>query len=204
MRSKMGMRVGELVEVRSPAEILATLDERGTLDGLPFMPEMLRYCGRRLVVDKRTEKVCDTIYPLASRRVPDTVLLGNLRCDGSGHDGCQADCRLFWKEAWLRRVDPAEPPSMPDDDENARAALTQLLGRNTKVMIEVEGQPALRYRCQNTELSKASRYLKIWDVRAYLRVYAAGNVGLLRFLRVLARAGVEEPLRKFGITPRVL
>ena len=34
--------IGEVVEVRSPEEILATLDENGELDGLPFMPEMLR------------------------------------------------------------------------------------------------------------------------------------------------------------------
>jgi hypothetical protein len=34
------LRRGDLVEVNSPAEILATLDERGDLEGLPFMPEM--------------------------------------------------------------------------------------------------------------------------------------------------------------------
>src|SRR5215475_13657598 len=35
-----GLRPGEMIEVRSLPEILATLDERGCLDGLPFMPEM--------------------------------------------------------------------------------------------------------------------------------------------------------------------
>src|SRR3989442_827918 len=92
------LRRGDLVEVRSASEILATLDERGMLDGLPFMPEMMRYCGRRLIVDCRVVKVCDTIFPLASGLLPNTVLLGNLRCDGSGHNGCQADCRLYWKD----------------------------------------------------------------------------------------------------------
>ena len=33
------LRVGEWVEVKSADEILATLDERHTVDGLPFMPE---------------------------------------------------------------------------------------------------------------------------------------------------------------------
>ena len=32
------------------------------------------------------------------------MLLEDLRCDGSAHDGCQAECRVFWKEAWLKRV----------------------------------------------------------------------------------------------------
>ena len=57
------LRVGDVVEVRSAAEILATLDERGELDGLPFMPEMLRFCGRRLTVHKVAHKLCDTIEP---------------------------------------------------------------------------------------------------------------------------------------------
>ena len=44
------MRAGDRVELRSPAEILATLDERGCLDGLPFMPEMLGFFGRPFTV----------------------------------------------------------------------------------------------------------------------------------------------------------
>ena len=36
----LNLRVGELVEVRSEDEILATLDVDGELEGLPFMPEM--------------------------------------------------------------------------------------------------------------------------------------------------------------------
>jgi hypothetical protein len=34
---------GGLAEVHSQEAILATLDEWGALDSLPFMPEMLRY-----------------------------------------------------------------------------------------------------------------------------------------------------------------
>jgi len=36
------LTVGELVEVRSKDEILATLDERGRFDGMLFVPEMLQ------------------------------------------------------------------------------------------------------------------------------------------------------------------
>ena len=42
----MSFKAGDLIEVRSAAEILATLDERGELENLPFMPEMLKFCGR--------------------------------------------------------------------------------------------------------------------------------------------------------------
>ena len=37
---EQGFRAGNLVRVRSPGEVLRTLDADGTLDGLPFMPEM--------------------------------------------------------------------------------------------------------------------------------------------------------------------
>jgi hypothetical protein len=48
----LNLRVGELVEVRSEHEILATLDENGELKNLPYMPEMLQFCGQRFLVDK--------------------------------------------------------------------------------------------------------------------------------------------------------
>jgi hypothetical protein len=41
---------GSLVEVRTPDEIIQTLDAEGALDHLPFMPEMLEFCGRRFRV----------------------------------------------------------------------------------------------------------------------------------------------------------
>ena len=58
---RLDLRVGELVEVRSEEEILATLDDNGELDALPFMPEMLQYCGRQFTVYKVAHKLCDTM-----------------------------------------------------------------------------------------------------------------------------------------------
>jgi hypothetical protein len=86
---RLGLRVGELVEVRSQEEILATLDERGELDALPFMPEMLRFCGQRFTVYKVAHKLCDTISATGMRRMRDAVHLTGVRCDGQAHGGCQ-------------------------------------------------------------------------------------------------------------------
>ncbi len=47
------LRAGDLVVVRTPDEILKTLDANGTLDNLPFMPEMLKFCGKRFRVMNR-------------------------------------------------------------------------------------------------------------------------------------------------------
>ena len=49
---------GDLVEVSSAAEILSTLDATGTLGKLPFMPEMLAFCGREFRVSRRAFKTC--------------------------------------------------------------------------------------------------------------------------------------------------
>src|SRR5262249_55007667 len=104
----LDLRVGDLVEVRGQAEILATLDENGEYESLPFMPEMLKYCGQRLTVYKVAHKLCDTMTRLGIRRMENAVHLTGARCDGGGHGGCQAACLIYWKHAWLRKVDPAE------------------------------------------------------------------------------------------------
>ncbi len=100
----LDLKAGEWVEVRSQEEILATLDEKGWLEGLPFMPEMLQYCGQKLRVYKRADKTCDTVVPWSIRRMENAVHL-ETRCDGSGHGGCEAGCLIFWKEAWLKRAE---------------------------------------------------------------------------------------------------
>ena len=61
--------------MRSAEEILATLDERGELENLPFMPEMLAFCGQRLTVHKVAHKLCDTISRSGMRRMTNAVHL---------------------------------------------------------------------------------------------------------------------------------
>ena len=167
------------------------------------MPEMLQYCGHRFVVFRRAEKICDTIKTYGSRRIRATVLLEDLRCDGSGHDGCQADCRLFWKEAWLRRIDSMEPLSSTNTNGNTSSSLADILSRFTKQFRDMEGHAIGTYRCQATELYRASTPLSVWDPRPYIKEFACGNVTFGRFLRISARAFIMEPLRKFGFIPTI-
>jgi hypothetical protein len=115
---------GAWVEVLSAREIAAALDAKGQLEGLPFMPEMVRYCGRRFRVALRAERTCAHPSPAPLRRLERTVTLAGLRCDGAAHGGCQLGCMLLWKEAWLRPVDGpavrAEPPR-PEGSRPSRA-----------------------------------------------------------------------------------
>ncbi len=190
------------MDVASPSQILATLDRHGTLEELPFMPEMAAFCGRRFTVGRRAERICDTIDHSGSRRIRDTVFLADLRCDGAAHGRCQAECRLFWKEVWLRKVTPQTPPPvLPTASE--LEALIERTTRPVKRTVEVEGRLQERWSCQATELTRASGRLKLWDPRTYLREWTTGNVTLGHFLRVMRRAVVQEPLRKLGILSEV-
>ena len=113
----MKTRAGDWVEVRSKEEILRTLDKSGRLDGLPFMPQMFNYCGRRFRVHSSAYKTCDTVSGhYVGRSLPDAVHL-NMRCDGQAYGGCQAGCLIFWKNAWLKPVEgPVLAKPVPDGD----------------------------------------------------------------------------------------
>ena len=51
------LRPGDMVRVRTAEEILATLDDEGTVEGIPFMPEMIPNVDRHYRVSKRIEKI---------------------------------------------------------------------------------------------------------------------------------------------------
>jgi hypothetical protein len=176
-------RAGDFVEVRSEEEILRTLDADGKLDGLPFMPEMLGFCGQRYRVRARAHKACDTIDWQQFRRMDSTVHLEELRCDGSAHGGCQAGCLIFWKEAWLRPVDAQEAEgTIPIGDgvptsKNALVAATEV-GTN-------DAGKTL-FSCQATELTRASKgFLPWWDPSQYVQDIASGNSTPWRVIRAL-------------------
>jgi hypothetical protein len=98
----LNLQPKEWVEVRSKTEILATLDAEGKHKGLRFVPEMFEYCGRRVQVFKRVNKICLEESPDV-RRIRNTVLLEGSLCKGGGV-GCDRACFHFWREAWLRRI----------------------------------------------------------------------------------------------------
>jgi hypothetical protein len=193
----LNLRPGERVEIRSEGEILATLDAHGRLDGQPFMPEMLEFCGKQFKVYKRSDKTCDTISSTGSRRLWNTVHLDDLRCDGSSHDGCQARCFLFWKEAWLKRVRPRFRDRifsitlrlLPKDtrhNEERNSLLTLETFRRTIYVRGGEDAMAKPvYACQATEALRASFPLPWWDVRQYYRDVCWGNAGVLDLVRAV-------------------
>ena len=157
---------GDWVEVLPAAEILQTLDANQTLDGLPFMPEMLPFCGRRHRVALRAERTCIAPPEVPFRQLRDAVVLAGLRCDGSLHGGCELGCMFLWKEAWLRRVtDEAGGTDMQVASEPAAGS------EDSPVQLRstVEGDPE-HYFCQATELPRATEPGEpVWKPGQYLR-----------------------------------
>jgi len=177
-------------------EIMATLDERGELDGLPFMPEMLAWCGRRLRVDKVALKLCDTIDWTGMRRMHDAVHLEGTRCDGQAHGGCQAGCNIYWKEAWLKRAPTGG--TAPDNGTSAPAASTAdpvpvTLTAATRRPADGDPPGEERYACQATELLRAApERVAPWDVKQYVQDVRSGNTGALAMVRTLGVGAFNE------------
>jgi len=174
------MRVGDRVRVKSLDAILETLDERGETGGMPFMPEMLPLCGQTLTVSKRADKTCDTVMATGLRRMTDTVHLGNMRCDGSAHGGCQTNCLFFWREEWLVR-EPAEDPAdlVTDGTDEARHAAVRLLHAAATVP-DPNPEGSTRYSCQATRVRAGSHDLSVFDLRQYVRDVTSGNAPVRR------------------------
>lgn len=181
----MMLRAGDMVEVRSKEEILAMMGPDGCVDRLPFMPEMLQYCGRRFRVAAIAHKTCDTATLLMGRRMRDAVFLEDLRCDGSAHGGCQARCLLFWKTAWLRPVNgSAKPDPPPRPAQQRMATCSELRLTEATHSITAGGQP--RYVCQATEHWAASEPLRPMAISHFAADLRTGNAKLGDIFRVVS------------------
>jgi len=157
------LRPGDLVEVRTP-------------DEMPFMPEMLEFCGQRFRISRRALTICFS-GPGTTRgfRTDDVVTLDGVRCSGTAHDGCQKACLIFWREAWLRKVEETAVQSQTDlrGVDRLRGRLKVLTGPNN-------------YYCQTSELPKATDPLSRWQrLEKYLNGLCEGNFNALQMAQGL-------------------
>lgn len=167
--------VGDEVEVRSLEEIQATLDEKGCLGGIPFMPEMVPFCGRPGRVFRSVDKIYDYGRTRGMRHLKNCVLVSGLRCDGERHGGCQARCYVIWRTEWLRKPGGARG-----------ATLTRAIAPAQVLAVAPDGTPRQRYFCQYTELHAASTPMGPWGLGKELRPLVAGNVTLKTWIVGLA------------------
>jgi hypothetical protein len=176
MKETGKLHSGDLVEIKTPEEILRTLDTNGTSDQLPFMPEMVEFCGKRFRVANLVVKTCSYTGTGTNMRAFSTdniVTLDGLRCSGVEHDGCPKACMIFWREAWLHKIEDAAVPVRADSNGSTqlRTRLKTLAGPNT-------------YFCQASELLKATRPLAKWErIGKCLVEVRAGNCTAVQMIQ---------------------
>jgi len=176
---------GQIVEVKIAAEIAATLDADGALDGVPFMPEMAAFCGRRLTVRSRVDRTCVEGHGL--RRLHNTLLLEDARCDGALHDGCQRNCLIFWKEAWLKPASDTDKPASDAAPDAAAGLVTAPVMRGEL------------YHCQSTVLAEASDRLPRWNIVGLFGDVARGELSPVGLVGMLGRTVVNRVRRLAGL-----
>ena len=103
--SRTGIKAGDLVRVRSRAEIESTLDGWNELKGCAIMPDMWQYCGTKQRAFKVVERFVDERdYRL--KKGTGIILLEGLICQGTIDYGrCDRSCFYFWREEWLENID---------------------------------------------------------------------------------------------------
>jgi len=103
-KGELGLKVGDWVRVKSQEEVRTALDAKSSNRGLSFEPEMTRYLGRVHRVAQVVERIIDERKGKMVR-LDRTVVLDQVYCEGLCNKACPRKNPLFWREAWLERVE---------------------------------------------------------------------------------------------------
>lgn len=102
-RGDLGLEAGEWVAIKPVLEIRRTLDASGRNCGLSFEPDMADFATGRFQVDFPIRKIISEqtgqMIPLAN-----TVALKGVTCVGRCSKNCPRNNTLYWREAWLNRI----------------------------------------------------------------------------------------------------
>ena len=103
----LGLKPGDLVRVKSHAEILSTINAHNWHGGLYFDVEMVPFCGRTYRVRTRVERFIDEKTGRMRQMKTPTVILEGVACK-SQFSKCRMFCprslHSWWREEWLERV----------------------------------------------------------------------------------------------------
>lgn len=182
---------GERVRIRSALDIAATLTADQALDGLPFMPEMLEFCGRTFRVQLRAGRTCVVPPRRPLPRLMGAVVLGGLRCTGAFHGGCQLGCMLLWKEEWLTRNPERASGTTAGADEQDESEDPH--GWGMPRFAATRGHDPDLFFCQGTELPRATVPGEpLWNPRQYVRFLRDRTFTMPELVGMFARPVVRR------------
>jgi len=106
---RLNLKQGDLVRVKSLAEIEQTLDVRGQNRGLSFDPEeMAPYCGRVFKVKGHVTRIINELTGKMMHMKQPCVVLEGVLCSGE-YASCRLNCPRaippYWRELWLEPID---------------------------------------------------------------------------------------------------
>jgi hypothetical protein len=155
------------------------------------MPEMSRLCGERFRVSGRALTTCFSgTDPHRGFHDDDLVTLDDVRCSGAEHDGCEKACLIFWREAWLRRIDGAA----------ASAAASNGGSERLRARLKTTSTPDTYY-CQASELAKISEPIpRTAKLRRYVAALLAGNFSFCQMCSGIAIWGCSRARRALSGT----
>ena len=118
----LGLKPGDLVRVKSHAEILSTINAHNWHGGLYFDVEMVPFCGRTYRVRTRVERFIDEKTGRIRQMKTPTVILEGVACK-SKFSKCRMFCprslHSWWREEWLERVPEVRADAGLGDDNAA-------------------------------------------------------------------------------------
>ena len=215
--------------MRSAREILATLDDDGTVRGSRrSCPRCSSTSASGIRVSKRLEKICDYFAEAAeprSLRPERGAAAVNLRCDGSAHDGCHGPTAgSSGRRRGCAHVVAQHAPHDPEAEAAALAELERRVQRRSVSRGSSTTDPEEVWRCQATEAPRASTPIRrptrvgrtsessragtsaIWRLLARcvpcaLRSASVGSCGSSTSCRSRSRARIVSRVRRLDLEP---
>ena len=115
----LNLQPGELVRIKSHAEILETLNTASRNRGLYWDAEEVPYCGGTYRVLKRVTKIIDEKTGKMRDMKNPCIVLDSVVCQ-SRYSQCRMFCPrsiyAYWREIWLERVGPDTTDSRLEKD----------------------------------------------------------------------------------------
>jgi hypothetical protein len=102
----LGLRPGELVQIRPYKEVLQTLDRNNKNRGMFFDAEEVPYCGKTFRVRSTVEKIINERTGKMITLKDKNVILEGVICKGHYSDRrmhCPRAIYSIWRETWLER-----------------------------------------------------------------------------------------------------
>jgi hypothetical protein len=107
-RATLDLAQGDLVQVKSYAEILETVDVANRNLGLRFDAEMVPYCSGIFRVRGRVERLLDEKTGRMIKLSTDCIILDGVVCQArfsAKRLFCPRGIFPYWREIWLKRID---------------------------------------------------------------------------------------------------